>query len=889
MVEETNILIIIKKKTMKTRHILTAMVLPAFLAACTADDLVENNSVNLGDRAELAPIAFTVGSDADTRFVFDETGYGNWKWEAAKDAFSAFLVESNGTPENKLYTNYIYKSTDGSKYETTSTMVEGIYWFYAPAAESKNTRDLLPFKLKTSQSADYYKSDDAKVFFTALYKLTKDDNPQGIKLDMMNYYSRAVFPLTNKTDGAVKVRQIILKGSKDFKVSGAISMAALSGYMYGFTEDGEMVPSVNLDKDPNNDMTVTKFKEGLQVVELATAPDKGVIETSPALVLDLGEGVSIAKDATETFTMLVPRTDANISCDITIITDKGMIEVKSTDKSNYAKNVQFKHNGIMPMFGLQSDKSFKPYSMEKDRFTDIGDAYYVSTYDDMMALINTVNGDINAYNFGDWGVDAVMAKAIENSDAYVKFQQPIEIADAKNEIDLTKVEFAAGVTVAKGTKVNFKASKVEDRPNVVEGAFTIAEGAEATLTAGIFAKAEIANNGTLKVAEKAVMKKDTETTGITSTGVLTLEDNIEAILDVKGGSLNYTTAKTKAAEYPTYAVKDKLTIPENGDLADNINITVGANVTLNVDEDLETVTRKVGNVTYKTNIENNGTISVADTKALTANGNLKNNAKIEGTGTVVVNGTAVNGEDAVMNVATTTIGSNATLTNSGELSGTTVTNSGKIITASGSRTKVTAGDGTIDNTAEAYIDVTSATDQVVAYEVTEALNADAYAELENKFSTYKINKLIFKNKITADKALTVATAIKEVDFAANSGIDVKSGATLTFAGVAKATISANVKFNGFAGTETITFDKTVEVTVNKNCTLTISYVTLTNKTANETTFVSEKKAASDPATTVSGKVVNNGTVKGAAEAYAEGEGEDAGNGWWFGTTAGTGI
>lgn len=866
---------------MKTRHILTAMVLPAFMAACTADDFVENNSINLGGRAELAPISFTVDGDADTRFIFDEAGNGNWKWESAKDAFSAFLVESSGTPEDKLYTNYIYKSADGSKYETTSKMVEGIYWFYAPADENKNTRDLLPFKLQTSQSADYYKSDDAKVFFTGLYKLTKDDNAQNINLSLMNYYSRAVFPLTNNTDAAVNIKQIILKGSGVFQVEGAISTAKLADYMYGFTKDGEMVSIKNLDKNADNDETIAELKARLQKADLAGAPTDGVIKTSPALVLNLGEGVSIAKGATESFTMLVPRTGAGVSCEITIITDKGMIEITDNDKSNYAKNVQFKHNGIMPMFGLQNSGAFKSYSLEKEKFTDIGDAYYVSSYDDMIALINTVNGDIEAYNFGDWSVDAAMAAAIAKSDAYVKFQQPIEIADAKNEIALTKVEFTGGATVAKGTKVDFKAAIAGVGVNSVEESLTIAEGATATLSAVTFGSgATITNKGTLKVAEGATVT-DIE---ITSTGALTLEDNTGAVIKLNGGSLNYATAKTEG--YPEYATEDKLILPDAATLSNNITITVAKNVTLNVDADLTAAINEAGDVTYKTDIVNNGIIEVAASQTLTANGGLTNNGTIEtltGATGFVIGGTATNAANAIIKGVATTINSGATLTNNGEILGTTVANNGKIVTAGSSRTTVTAGEGVVDNTAMCYVAVNGGT-QAVTYEVTEALNSEAYGKLAANFGMYKINKLIFKNKLTVDADTDIAVGITAVEFAAGSSIDVKGTNTLDFKGVTAATISANTTFGGFdAASSNINFTKAVSVTVKKNCTLTINYVTVKNTAVSSTTFVSEDKEESDPATTKRGKVVNNGVVKGAAEAYADG------NGWWSGEAAATVI
>lgn len=848
---------------MKTRHILTAMVLPAFLAACTADEFVENNNVNLSGRAELAPIEFTVNGEADTRFIFDEAGSGNWKWESAKDAFSAFLVDQNWAVTNKLYTNYIYKSEDGAGYRTTSTMVEGIYWFYAPAAESKNTRDLLPFKLATSQSKDYYKSDDAKVFFTALYKLAKEDNPQGLKLDMMNYYSRAVFPLTNNTDEAVKVKQIVLKGT-DFQVGGEISMEALKDYMYGFNENGELTPVVNLDKDETNDVTVKKFKENLQKADLAVAPEKGQIETSNALVLDLGEGVTIAKGATETFTMLVPRTDASVSCSMTIIADKGMIEIEATDKSNYAKNVQFKHNGIMPMFGLQSDKTFKSYSIEKDKFKDIKDAYYVSNYDDMIALINTVNGDIKAYNFGDWSVDAAMAAAIESSDAYVEFQQPIRISDEKKEISLTKVSFKEGVTVTKGTKVDFKKSRVEERQNVVEKAFVIEEGAEATLTAGDFSKAEIANNGTLKVAKEAKMGYSKKTDGgqewipatITSTGTLTLVNNSGAKIVLNAGDLNYTAVDGKTENAASYDMGNLAMVAENS-MTSDLNITIGENVTLtdqNYSEQWVKTPSKVvdEDVTYVTNITNNGTLNLV--KGIEVSGDLKNNKTISGDGNLHLHKSGTNAAGAEIK-SSLNVDEYVVLNNNGRLSGTQVINNGTIVTGKGSKTVVTLGTGVVNNTAKANVTVESQADQDITYVFESAVDSEELDGLNTEL--YQINKFVFKGQVTVDKNLAKCKGVRAMEFMDGSGLfidaEIAQGTLIE-----KVVINGDVTFSGWATNKSgLGFRNGAEFTIRKNSVLTINDLKVAALTGKTLTFAGEKGTGANDK---QGKVVNNGIV-----------------------------
>lgn len=858
---------------MKTKHIFTAMLLPALFAACTADEFTENNSsMNVADRALLAPFTITVGQDdADTRFAWSDEGVGNWKWEN-EDAFSAFLVDQNWTVSDNLYTNYIYKSNDGgATYETTSQMVEGIYWFYAPAAEDKNTRDLIPFELATSQDEEYYKSDAGKAFFTALYKLTKDDDPQNLPLSLVNYYSRAVFPLANNTDATLKIKQIVLQSTKPFVVKGNISTKKLGSYMYAFNEEGELVSALNLDDNKDNDETVSELKTRLYTADLVEDGDKS---ESNVIVLNLNDGVAIEKGATKSFTMLVPRTEPQTTCSMKIITDKGVVEVASTDKSNYAKNVQFKHNGVMPMFGLESNGSFKAYSIDEDKFTDLGDAYYIGTYDEMIALINTVNGKFSVYNLGDWAIDAAMAKALANSDSYVEFMQPMTIKDADAEVNLTKAIFSNSVTVAKGTSVVFAEGKSDETPNQVQGEMTIEEGASVTVKDGEFAKAldntnagwaaTITNKGILNVKGgefKDTNSSNTKTASIVTSGELTLTDNDEMNVELKGGKLTYATAETAGSTATTANLKNSV----SNTTAANAEIIVNAKVKLTLTKGLTAETGKVSNVTYKTTITNNGEIEIPTSQTLVINGALVNNGVISGLGTLQINGTATNAANAKISATTTTIGANATVANSGEMSA--VTNNGKITTASGSRTNIAGGTGTINNTALAYVAGTL-TNQTVVYEITEAMNSTSLtdAKMTEWTGTYKINKLVFKNKLTVDGEITTNTAITAIDFESGSEIDVKAGKKLTLDKVAKVGINANVKFGGFDDTASpaseIAFGVASEITINKNCTLTINYCKVSGASSN-LTFTSVPASGMDKA----GQVVNNGTVTNTTASY----------------------
>lgn len=821
---------------MRTKQILTTMVLPALFAACTADDFVDNNNVNIEGRALLNPITFHVGAPVDTRFAWDETNNGKWIYQNT-DAFSAFLVDGTlNTPEDNLLTNYIYKSKDGKGFTTTSQMVEGLYWFYAPAPEDKNTRDLISFKLQTAQDADYYKSEEAQVFFTGLYKLTKEDDPQNINLTLSNYYSRAVFPLTNNLDGDVKINQIILESDKDLAVEGKISVKKLTDYMYGFTEDGELVSMRNLDKDETNDEKVADLQKRLNRADIVANGAK----TTKTLVLNLGEGVTIAKGESKTFTMLVPRTEDKTSCDIKIITDKGVAIIKSTDASNYAKNVQFKHNGIMPIFGQKNDGSFKAYSIEKGKLADMGAARYVTTYDEMIRLINTINGDIEVYNLGDWAVDAAMAEAIENSDSYVKFTQPITVKDEKNAVSLKKVEFA-DVTIAAGTEVSFDKANVDDKDNNVTK-MTIEKGAEVVLNAGKFTN--VINAGELKVAENATNVK------VASIGNLTLEDNATAKVELNAGSLNYTTKKASAG----YNMSN-LTFAEGSEMTSDLNITIGEKVKLTQNGGwLNTPTGTIGETTYVTNLTNNGELLFTGA-GMKVTGEMVNNGKVSENNqpkTLVIEGTATNAAGKKIECKLS-VAANATVANYGEILN--AINNGKITTYAGSRTTVNEGTGEVDNTAKAFVSIKENVAQTVTYVFANAVSSKDLDELDTEL--FKINKFLFKGAVTVDKELAKCNGVRTMEFASGSslniGANIKQGTAIT-----NVVINGNVSFSGFDKDKSgLGFKENATISIKKNCALTINHMTLGALTGKKITFAtSGTLSGNDKA----GKVVNNGEV-----------------------------
>ena len=144
---------------MKTKYLISALALPALLAACTNDDFMESQAPSkdvasdlLAGRGtvELALNATKSAANVDTRVVGESTSIGalNWMWEPSdrlggvivdygRSGTGQFgeIVDVNKGYENYVITNYnfnanIKENAPSSTFSTPSAVVEGAYIFY---------------------------------------------------------------------------------------------------------------------------------------------------------------------------------------------------------------------------------------------------------------------------------------------------------------------------------------------------------------------------------------------------------------------------------------------------------------------------------------------------------------------------------------------------------------------------------------------------------------------------------------------------------------------------------------------------------------------------------------------------------------------------------------
>ena len=151
---------------MKTRHLLTAIALPALFAACTNEELLEQTTpgnVSLDDRqmVDVPAVNLNLGEQIDTRLSMDGNKY---IWEST-DLLGACLMDEidqakyhvvNTTWSDwfklvpYIQTNYkfAYNKQTGL-FENNALMCEGNYFFYYPYDETMNTREAFEQELET--------------------------------------------------------------------------------------------------------------------------------------------------------------------------------------------------------------------------------------------------------------------------------------------------------------------------------------------------------------------------------------------------------------------------------------------------------------------------------------------------------------------------------------------------------------------------------------------------------------------------------------------------------------------------------------------------------------------------------------------------------------------
>lgn len=601
---------------MKTKHFLTALAIPALLAACSAeDDFTLNNSQNLAGRKLInADLTFDFNDDADTRLAIGE----NEIILTEKDKVAAALIDrvktsdsETGAINNYMITTGIATNHPFSKSETgwntPTQLVEGNYLFYyqynAGLAGGRETA--VPYNIGKVQNAFEKEApttfvgtqavqDNAMGIGYAFLEADEEgETPSAVKVKMYNLFAFLKFNIkTDKT--GLEVQQILVKrgGGAKFALSGEIDNAKVAA-AGSTTADGKDVSETN----PKNAGFLIKKDEKKYTanfsVDTPTADEDYIILSLPDLA---------ATATAQSAYMVIPaanyvngQADAEDSPEfiVDVYTNQGV----------YSREVELSSVGT-----------------DKKKYSEL-------TMGTVQAISLDITGKLVAADKYFVGSAEQWGKVLESLPEATEDNGTLNI-ELLNDVELTKADIdLIQSTNAKGYEINITGSKMVLSESCALSDMTVASvsvkaGATVDLNKNLSINA-LTNAGTVNInAVSGTNNTVAEVANLTNGSDAAKADNSAVVLNIKA-DCTITTLTNNAGE------------------------TAAKNATVNVEEG-KTLTVKGTN---KGTIENdgmiiaNGVLTNSGSKAIINNngtGILSNDASVSGSAVENADGANIN-------------------------------------------------------------------------------------------------------------------------------------------------------------------------------------------------------------------------------------------------------
>lgn len=417
---------------MKTKHILTAIALPALLAACSQDeDLSGALSQKDFSNIPTVDVNFTASIDGNSPTTRMATRFD---WEEGDKVGLAWLGEgSKITIDGDAYQNHPLFCTDAvaKSFKTETMLYVGSYYAYMPYNEK--ITDVVPMEFDASNqelaatSASYAKK--------AIYispKLTKlDGETAGIGKNTKLNLSRLSNAVTvNLTFGnAAKFEGLKVMGiSVDAKNTGSTSVLPAS-FKYKPTED--------VDVKDWSDMASTAIITGTTGNFFHT--DGPATATVGAIEATSKEGLAVTDDQLTTYILTLAATEAATKLEVVVSTNYGDVTVDlDSEGAGTGKAIVIKDKGTTEAKTIANAKIFNNFgaSGSLDVYVDMSKLRIPSTV--------TTQAELN---------EALKTLAITGAETDVEITVNPEQPNSTNTVDLIDFTFPEGL----GTTVTLTA------------------------------------------------------------------------------------------------------------------------------------------------------------------------------------------------------------------------------------------------------------------------------------------------------------------------------------------------------------------------------------------------------------------------------------------------
>lgn len=569
------------KLKMRTKHILTAMVLPALFAACTADDF-ETVNIAGGDsqRPMLSGVTLTTVDGTDTRYAVEEGTAGlKFNYENG-DRIGAAIIDqfdSNNPKDPSKWdiiasqggvcNPFTYDATAGT-WTTINSIGVGHYIFVYPYNSTNIQRYAVNYELPVIQKL--YTDEEGDVDLNAaiengnmaIYSTLLEEEDLNVQAYMRNMFAYPTFRINIDNGEKVStVSQVVLEYTGNSKKGFVVKSGLAHEKVYNLFTDK--------DKTFLDDKTETTDWSKVQTSDLILGEDDkayvtdGEIGYSKYIIAKLPKDTEFQRDGnTENkyvdVRFMIPGEDikaydgTNGQLNLYIYTDNGILKLEDVEANIDWKKTTDKETQAR----IFTRNSSYTLTLKKDNVEDGEDNYIVTTVDDWNNLVseygsskNFVSTPLNVQIIGDdfaFGSDTEMPEV-----AIFKVTTP---ASVKSDVTMSNVIVAKEtLTVEKGatltTGEGFEAYRVDNNGTMVitpayeNDKVVVYEGAQ-----------RIANYGTLKIEKetKAAFKLYNEEEGVVENEG---EISIDEIAKNKGnhgvinnnGTINTTDDFTNAA------------------------------------------------------------------------------------------------------------------------------------------------------------------------------------------------------------------------------------------------------------------------------------------------------------------------------------------------------
>ena len=334
---------------MRTKHLLTAMVLPTLFAACTNEELdVVNNVESLGGRAVVENVKFNLSESASSRLVYDVAD-AEYVWQAG-DQVGACLMdvitdeywntaadwEDRFELVDYIQTNYKFTRNADGEWGTEAKMCEGNYFLAFPYDANQGIRAAYSFSCADQTLEGTSRSALGKAFaknnsFVGYLPVERGAN-ESVATSMTPVFEATGFTLKNTGTDSYTIEKIVLSGKKvsSFAVvnptNNNYTLGAANKKMLEYTTGDRIDVAIKSGNRVNRQGSINlivmsgtseALVEGQDDAYLEIHTDKGLIR-----------GIDLAKKYTSA--------DGELGDDetVNVLTDKALTALGKADKVN---------------------------------------------------------------------------------------------------------------------------------------------------------------------------------------------------------------------------------------------------------------------------------------------------------------------------------------------------------------------------------------------------------------------------------------------------------------------------------------------------------------------------------------------------------------------------